>query len=487
MEENNSTRSSRHSQKPSNNLGKNIFTLLSILLVVLFGFFAYTFYQMKQAEAKAQKVFEEKTTALLQEVQEERNQSGIPSEKTEKKATDLVTVTYQPKEDKVFSAADSNKELTALTNKAKESLKDKKGLIVAKLEVNPVSDQLDTYELVAEPYVWHKDKQSFTKGKPVSNKPAYIAHKTGKAVTVKELIPEEGDLLGIQQVIQQKIFNEAKDKKAVIDSILDLPRINYQNKIEFTPDELTIDLAKNKTGVDQVTLDYKDIAAYVNTDFVNPEKIKDAFPQLDPKKKYVALTFDDGPNPATTPKILDILKNKKASATFFMLGKNVSDNQDIVKRVVADGHEVASHSYTHPVLPSLSDAALKKEIRDTDKAIFEACGILPRNLRPPYGAADERVARVAGKPIINWDVDSEDWKSKNAGMIQGRIKATLTENAIVLMHDIQPATVEALPGVIDNMRQQGFEFVSVDTLLKKQQKPMYVYFGAEDYRLAKDL
>lgn len=487
MEENNGTRSSRHLQKPKNNLGKNVFTLLSILLVVLFGFFAYTFYQMKQAEAKAQKTFEQKTMALLQEVQEERNQSGIPSEKTEKKTDDLVTVTYIPKEDKVFSVQDSQKELAALTQKAKKSLKNKKGLVVAKLEVNPVSDQLDTYELVAEPYTWYKEKNRFIRGKVFTNTPAYISHKTGKAVTVKDLIPEEGDLLGIQQVIQQKIFDQAKNKAAIIDSILDLPRINYQNKIDFTPDELTINLAQNKTGINKITLDYKDIAAYVNTDFVNPEKIKDAFPQLDSNKKFVALTFDDGPNPATTPKILDILKNKKASATFFMLGENVSANKDIVKRVVAEGHEVASHSYTHPVLPSLSDAALKKEIRDTDKAIFEACGILPRNLRPPYGAADERVARVAGKPIINWDVDSEDWKSKNAGMIQGRIKASLTENAIVLMHDIQPATVEALPGVIDNMRQQGFEFVSVDTLLKKQQKPMYVYFGAEDYRLAKDL
>ena len=91
--ENNSTRSSRHSQKPKNNWGKNIFTLFSILLVALFGFFAYTFYQMKQAEAAAQKAFEEKSTALLQEIQEERNQSGIASEKSEKKATDLVTVT----------------------------------------------------------------------------------------------------------------------------------------------------------------------------------------------------------------------------------------------------------------------------------------------------------------------------------------------------------------------------------------------------------
>lgn len=84
-------------------------------------------------------------------------------------------------------------------------------------------------------------------------------------------------------------------------------------------------------------------------------------------------------------------------------------------------------------------------------------------------------------------MDSEDWKSKNAGAINKQIKDNLYEGTIVLMHDIQPATVQALPGVIDNMRKEGYEFVSVDKMLKGQQKPMYVYFGATDFRLAKDL
>ena len=209
----------------------------------------------------------------------------------------------------------------------------------------------------------------------------------------------------------------------------------------------------------------------------------DSIPALDPNKKYVALTFDDGPNPATTPKILDILKEKKATATFFLLGENVAANQDLVKRIVDEGNEVGSHSYSHPLLTTLSDEEVKAEVQKTDKAIFEACGILPQNLRAPYGAADQRVAKIAGKPLIHWSVDSQDWESKNADAINARLKSTLYEGSIVLMHDIHEATLQALPQVIDTMRAEGYEFVSVDTMLQQSQKPLYTYFGATDFRM----
>lgn len=486
------SRASRHElnnkKKPSNK-GKNIFTLVSIALVALVGFGGYTIYEIKHEEALAKEAFEKGAKTLLAEVQEERDQSGLPSTKQEKDQDFVKTVVYLPsnKEEQV-PIENVDKDLENLAAKMKKNVKkEERAVVVSKLDLKHLTEKLDAYQMTADHYKWDPEKESFTQEKSLTEDPIYIAHATGKPVTSKDLVKSEADLLGIQQVIQQKILDQAKDKNAIIDKVLNMPRVSFKDKIEYAPDSLTFELPKNDTDTDKITLDYKDIAAYIDSSLVDPATIKDAFPTLEAGKKYVALTFDDGPNPTTTPKILDILKAKKASATFFMLGENVAANKDLVKRVLDEGNEIASHSFSHPVLPSLSDEQVKSEILKTDKAIFEACGVLPRNIRPPYGAADERVARLTGKPIINWNVDSEDWKSKNAGAINKQIKDNLYEGTIVLMHDIQPATVQALPGVIDNMRKEGYEFVSVDKMLKGQQKPMYVYFGATDFRLAKDL
>lgn len=484
------TRSSRHQkqnkQSPGNRYGKHIFTLISILVVLMVAGGAYFFYESKKQEAQAQDRFEHGATTLLSEIQEERNQSGIASQKSEKNSDQLKEVLYVPENpDGKLPFEDSKKTLEELMAKAKKKIKDgSKSVVVGKLDVKSVSDQLDVYTLVAENYQWNGKAGDFDGAKTVSGDAQYIFHKTGQPVSVNELIPEDADLLGIQQVIQQKILDQAKDKSAMIDKVLNMPRIGRDSKIQYTPEKLTITLPDNETGVKEMTLEYKDIAPYINTALVDQATLKDdSVPALDPNKKYVALTFDDGPNPATTPKILDILKEKKATATFFLLGENVAANQDLVKRIVDEGNEVGSHSYSHPLLTTLSDEEVKAEVQKTDKAIFEACGILPQNLRAPYGAADQRVAKIAGKPLIHWSVDSQDWESKNADAINARLKSTLYEGSIVLMHDIHEATLQALPQVIDTMRAEGYEFVSVDTMLQQSQKPLYTYFGATDFRM----
>lgn len=108
------------------------------------------------------------------------------------------------------------------------------------------------------------------------------------------MIPDEGSLLGIQQVIQQSILDHAKELEKIIDAVLTIDRISYESKMTYTPDELTIDLPKNTTETTKVTLKYRDIAPFIDTDLVSQESIKDALPALDENKKYVALTFDDG-------------------------------------------------------------------------------------------------------------------------------------------------------------------------------------------------
>lgn len=480
------SRSTRHQQKKKGSLlGRNIFTLITVLIVVAVAAGGYWYFDKKHQEAEAFKRFEAAAQQLLAEVQEERNQSGITSKKDEDNTKEIKTVMYIPDAQAQAVPVENPQEaLQQLVAETKKKVKkDEKAVIIGKLDVKTFSDQLDQYELVADHYTWNDSKKQFTKQVADDQHPIYIFHKTGQPVTFKDLIPEQADLLGIQQVIQQKLLDQAQDKNAVFDQVMDLPRISYDSPISYTPTEFKITLPDNGLGVKELTLPYKEIAPYINTALVDQETIKDAFPVFEEGKKYVALTFDDGPSAETTPQVLDILKERGAHATFFLLGENVIGNEAIVKRMHDEGNEVASHSFSHPLLTTLDDEQLKSEIRQTDKAIFNACGVLPRNIRAPYGTANAHVAEVTGKPFINWNVDSLDWQSRNVEAIKTQIANNLFEGSIVLMHDIHPETVQALGAVIDNMKAQGYEFVSVDTMLRKSQKPLYQYFGQTDFRL----
>lgn len=130
----------------------------------------------------------------------------------------------------------------------------------------------------------------------------------------------------------------------------------------------------------------------------------------------------------------------------------------------------------------MSPEDVKAEITKTDKAIYQATGVLPKNLRPPYGAIDQQSAQAAGKSIIQWSVDTEDWKLKDPNKILKVVQNNVYDGSIILLHDIHPKSVQAVPGIIQTLKAQGYEFVTVDQLLNGKQKPMYQYFGATDER-----
>lgn len=188
---------------------------------------------------------------------------------------------------------------------------------------------------------------------------------------------------------------------------------------------------------------------------------------------YVALTFDDGPHASNTPRLLNILRARNVKATFYVIGKNVDLYPDIVRRTVAEGHEIGNHSYTHPVLSKLSQASLFSEIRKTDDAIMRAAGVRPRTLRPPYGALTqsqrELVMATFGYPTIMWSVDPLDWKKPGAGVVTSRIVQGTNAGAIILVHDLHASSVDAMPATIDALLRRGYRFVTVSQLLAMNQ------------------
>lgn len=182
----------------------------------------------------------------------------------------------------------------------------------------------------------------------------------------------------------------------------------------------------------------------------------------------VALTFDDGPSGATTPRLLDILREKNVKATFFVLGGMLNARPDISQRAEAEGHEVESHTMTHRNLEKATVGDVQWEVAAMNQVFQEKLGHLPKLTRPPYGNGIRRpeVTGNIGTPMIYWSVDTEDWRSRNAAAVQERIRRDVYDGAIILMHDIYPSTVDAMAGAIDELRARGYEFVTVEELAR---------------------
>lgn len=183
-------------------------------------------------------------------------------------------------------------------------------------------------------------------------------------------------------------------------------------------------------------------------------------------KKLVVLTFDDGPSPSTTPKLLDILAQKDVPATFFMLGSMAKKYPDLVKRIEKEGHEAASHTMYHQNLVRISASAATADINEAKNVVKNILKHEPRFTRPPYGNINNTVRNASSTPLILWSVDSEDWRHKNPKSIINITMSEIYDGSIILMHDIYPTSVDAMTDLIDSIRKAGYEFASIDEICK---------------------
>lgn len=192
-------------------------------------------------------------------------------------------------------------------------------------------------------------------------------------------------------------------------------------------------------------------------------------------RKVIALTFDDGPSQYSAP-MLDILRDKGVKATFFDLGQQSGEFADVEKRMVAEGHQVASHSFDHPNMPTLGRDDLRANITNGFNATKAASGVDTKVFRSPYGAFGEQQWKDAGDLIsmnVLWTIDTEDWRRPGADKIHDAVLSNAYDGAIVLMHDgggDRTQDVQALPGIIDALKAQGYEFVTIDQLISMSAK-----------------
>ncbi|QNK60846.1 polysaccharide deacetylase family protein [Paenibacillus sp. PAMC21692] len=194
--------------------------------------------------------------------------------------------------------------------------------------------------------------------------------------------------------------------------------------------------------------------------------------------KRVALTFDDAPDPRVTPQILDVLSRYRICATFFVVGERASKHPDLVRRIISEGHVIGNHSYNHPVFSKLPLSKVQHQIWQTDGVIKRIAGVTPLLIRPPYGELlpqQIRWSKGSGYTIVNWDVDSEDWRrNPSSARVLANIRKTLQPGSIILQHagggegQSLDGTIHALPVLIESLQGKGYEMVTLPELLGKR-------------------
>lgn len=185
----------------------------------------------------------------------------------------------------------------------------------------------------------------------------------------------------------------------------------------------------------------------------------------DEEHPRIALTFDDGPHPVYTPKLLDGLKERNIHATFFLIGKNIDGNEALVKRIQEEGHLIGSHTFNHVQLSKMTETKAKDEVLKGCNKIYETTGIYSSFIRPPYGDWKKNLDFSITMIPVSWNVDSLDWKIQNTEKIVKRVVKDVQEGDIILMHDIFDTSVDAALEITDKLTQEGYEFVTVDELL----------------------
>lgn len=182
----------------------------------------------------------------------------------------------------------------------------------------------------------------------------------------------------------------------------------------------------------------------------------------------VALTFDDGPRSSTTGPLLDGLALREVPATFFLVGSRIPGNEDLVRRMAAEGHQIGIHTYDHVKLKGLSRQDFDLQVGKTRSLITSLVGEGNYWLRPPYGLLDKTAESWCGGPVILWSVDPEDWKDDDIDRVVAAVVEHASDGDIILLHDLFPSSERAALRIVDTLLARGCCFVTVEQLMAER-------------------
>ncbi|KAF1298672.1 hypothetical protein BAU15_11135 [Enterococcus sp. JM4C] len=338
------------------------------------------------------------------------------------------------------------------------------------------SDSLTRVYYDFSSYTWNEEKHAFDRADSNSGEAHFVKKDTKRLPVITDFFSDDTELMHSHFLIQQEILNNSKDGSAILDQVL--------AKAPFKTSELTVTkvndmgiqvkLAQPVGDVSTVLFPWAEFAYYLNPKTVSINY----FPKS--SNKQVALTFDDGPLPGTTKKLLTILKEEQVPATFFVLGSQAQLYPEVLQEIISDGHVIGNHSFDHKNLTELTADAVKLEMQETDKVVYNATGQLPRYIRPPYGAMKESIAKTLDQPLIHWNIDTEDWKKGKAETIVDTINNQLEDHSVILLHDIHETSVDAVQPLIHSLKEQGYEFTTINTIFEGPRSRTQYFGGSRE-------
>lgn len=440
--------------------------------------------------------FSQRSNAMKETISSSKIYPGL-NLKTRKQEADIYTLFIsQP----VSDIEKINDPINQWVNQERENFKKEVQSYETSLKENDFSAHLniqtDTDKLADNLYNLELESYQLTGGAngTTKTKTFLLDLKAEKFLETKDIFSiEEESLTAIRELFYEELEKEKID--FVFENLVeermaddDSWRVSiHSDSVSFIFDQYEI--AAGAAGDIHVSIPMEKIKAHLNPSFakrislevpeeevVEEEIVEEERIEKEEKKeplkaddKYIALTFDDGPHLKVTPRILDILKDHEIKATFYMLGNQVDYYPGIAKDVYDQGHELASHTMSHKDLTLLGAGQIREEIQRTTDSIKKATGAYPKSIRPPYGAYNDAVKNLASEfdlPMVMWSVDSLDWKNRETQAINQEVMSTVHSGAILLLHDIHATTADALPVLLKNLENEGYEFLTVSQLLE---------------------
>lgn len=288
-------------------------------------------------------------------------------------------------------------------------------------------------------------------------------YQTGEEINIKKLIKEEKEeefYNKIRELLYLKypvFIAQVLDKKDGTDVYFmkDNELIIYYYDYKITP-EVKEDL--------YLTINYNEINEYINISLnLDSEHQNEDGNMINPAKKQIAITFDDGPG-NYTEELVDILKDNKARSTFFILGINISGHEKVLKKSFANGNEIGYHSYNHQNFLRQEIDEIIVEFNKSNEELIAAIGSGFTLIRPPYGSINEKIKESLDLPIILWNIDAEDWRYKDPDYLVKYVLENVKEDSIILFHDIHKTSVEAIEKLLPYLYVDGYQLVTISDL-----------------------
>lgn len=365
-------------------------------------------------------------------LEDDKVDSNVYSKKDKDSGEKLIYAIHLPK----LKSDEANQKMETFVN---QILDEKAKVTHIDYESNQAFSQYKSYVIQATTYESVEDKEPLN---PIKTEKLYINF-------------DKDELITLEDCVREKVISQFAKKNEVSEDQIQLVKIN-ESGVVMDVNGKEENLAYDKSSF---VMNNENIPSLLKYEKIHVEKR-----EIDPTKPMIAFTFDDGPSPGNTERILQALEKVGGRATFFQLGYLMEIYPETVRKVVESGSEVANHSYAHDWLTEKSLEDALADIQSVNDIAFSITGNEVKLVRPPYGAYNSAIKEGITEKVVMWDVDTRDWESKNTESIIKMTKQYSYDGAIVLFHDIHSATIPAVEELITYYDELGYQFVTVSEL-----------------------